>query len=46
LVGSGPGRWRCRDGTPNNINELAGAWVGAAFVHHTLHHCNSLETTR
>ncbi|MGB4061002.1 MAG: hypothetical protein WBK26_12380 [Burkholderiaceae bacterium] len=43
LGGTGPGRWRCGDNAHPNINELAGAWVGAAFVHVRLHRCNSLE---
>lgn len=43
LAGSGPGRWRCGDSSHPNVNELAGAWVGAAFVHIRLHRCNSLE---
>lgn len=46
LVGSGPGRWKCGDRSPSHINELAGAWVGAAFVHQNLHHCDSLEKAR
>lgn len=43
LVGSGPGRWRCADQSPTHINELAGANLGAAFVHLNLHRCNSIK---
>lgn len=43
LVGSGPGRWRCNDRSPVNVNDLAGAFVGAGFVHQQLHHCLSME---
>jgi hypothetical protein len=44
LVGGGPGRWKCCD--TRTTNDLAGAWVGAAFVHLRLHRCNSLEKAR
>jgi len=43
LVGNGPGRWRCADQSPTHINELAGANLGAAFVHLNLHRCNSIK---
>lgn len=43
LVGSGPGRWRCGDNSHPNVNELAGAWVGAAFVHLRLHRCGGFS---
>lgn len=43
LVGNGPGRWRCADQSPSHINELAGANLGAAFVHLNLHRCNSIK---
>lgn len=46
LVGSGPGRWRCSDRAPVSVNDLAGAFVGAGFVHQQLHHCHSLEKTK
>ena len=41
LVGNGPGRWRCADQSPTN--ELGGANLGAAFVHLSLHRCNSIK---
>jgi hypothetical protein len=44
LKGHGPGRWKCGD--TRTTNDLAGAWVGAAFVHLRLHRCNSLEKAR
>jgi hypothetical protein len=43
LVGNGPGRWRCADQSPTHINELAGANLGAVFVHLNLHRCNSIK---
>lgn len=42
LVGNGPGRWKCGD-RKQGINDLAGANLGAAFVHVTLHHCQSFK---
>jgi hypothetical protein len=42
LVGYGPGRWKCGD-RQHGINDLAGANLGAAFVHVTLHHCQSFK---
>lgn len=41
LRGNAPGRWRCGDTT--SINDLAGAWLGAAFVHQHLHHCDGFK---
>jgi sulfur relay (sulfurtransferase) complex TusBCD TusD component (DsrE family) len=38
LRGNAPGRWQCGDNA-RITNELAGAWLGAAFVHQQLHHC-------
>lgn len=43
LVGNGPGRWKCADQSPTHINELAGASLGAAFVHLSLHRCTSIK---
>ncbi|MDP3424967.1 MAG: hypothetical protein Q8S32_14570 [Burkholderiaceae bacterium] len=43
LVGSGPGRWRCNDRSDTSLNDLAGAHLGAGFVHQHLHHCPSLK---
>lgn len=43
LVGIGPGRWRCGDNSHPNVNELAGAWVGAAFVDLRLHRCGGFS---
>jgi hypothetical protein len=40
LKGTGPGRWKCGD--TRTTNDLAGAWVGAAFVHLRLHRCKGL----
>ena len=37
LKGTGPGHWKCGD--TRTTNDLAGAWVGAAFVHLRLHRC-------
>lgn len=41
LKGNAPGRWKCGDTT--SANDLAGANLGAAFVHQRLHHCNSFK---
>lgn len=46
LVGNGPGRWRCSDQSPFQLNDLAGANVGAAYVHLNLHRCNSLDKAK
>lgn len=45
LFGRGPGRWKYGDRSPMQFNELTDAYLGAAFVHLNLHHCNSLERT-
>lgn len=42
LSGHGPGRWKCAD-RQHGINELAGANLGAAYVHATLHRCPSFR---
>ena len=39
LTGTRPGRWRCSDRSHVRINELAGAWLAAVFVHQQLHNC-------
>lgn len=44
LSGTGPGRWRCGDRSPTSVNDLAGAHLGAAFVHQSLHRCPSRQT--
>lgn len=39
LTGSGLTKWRCTD-TNTAINDLAGANLGAAYVHQSLHRCD------
>ncbi|HRK40241.1 MAG TPA: hypothetical protein PK347_17850 [Burkholderiaceae bacterium] len=46
LVGNAPGRWRCGDRAPILQNDLAGANLGAAFVHQALHRCNSFAKVK
>jgi hypothetical protein len=46
LVGNAPGRWRCGDRAPILSNDLAGANLGAAFVHQSLHRCRSFAEVK